>query len=239
MATHALKITPQSARYGRKAVWELPVRITHWATAASIVVLFVTGMYIAWPVFSSTGEPYANFQMGRFRQVHFAAGYTLLVSWSLRLCWFFLGNNYARSGVPMFWRASWWAALGEQVHEYLGKKRGAVRLGHSSLAGLSYVLFVGLLGAAQIVTGFALYGETNPGGFWDRACGWVIPLLGGSFRTHTWHHMFAWGFVVFVVLHLYIVIFDSVRYKNGLVSSMISGDKFYEEGDVDSDEWMG
>ena len=238
MATYPLKLTADTAKYGRKSVWEAPVRITHWVTAASIVVLFATGLYISHPIFTSNGEAYRNFQMGRFREVHFVAGYALLFSLLLRVYWFFAGNKYARSGVPLVWRRSWWKALREQMLEYLGKVRGAVRLGHNSLAGLSYFLFVGALGCAQIVTGFALYGETNPGGFWDTVFGWVIPLMGGSFRTHMWHHTFAWGFVVFVILHLYIILFDSVRYKNGLISSMISGDKFYEKGDLDSDDWV-
>lgn len=238
MATYPLKLTAGTAKYGRKSVWEAPVRITHWIMAASIVVLFITGLYISHPIFTSSGEAYHNFLMGRFRQVHFVAGYALLFSLLLRAYWFFVGNNYARSGFPFVWRGSWWKALGEQGLEYMGKVRGPVRLGHNSLAGLSYFLFIGILGCAQIATGFALYGETNPGGFWDTLFGWVIPLMGGSFRTHMWHHLFAWGFVIFVILHVYIILFDSVRYKNGLISSMISGDKFYEQGDLDSDDWV-
>lgn len=53
-----------------------------------------------------------------------------------------------------------------------------------------------------------------------------------------WHHLFAWGFVVFLIVHLYMIFFDSARYNNGLLSSMISGDKFYQEGDLDSDDWV-
>jgi hypothetical protein len=43
-----------------------------------------------------------------------------------------------------------------------------VHLGHNALAGLSYTIFVIGLGWLQILTGLALYSETNPGGFWDR-----------------------------------------------------------------------
>ena len=126
----------------------------------------------------------------------------------------------------------------EQIHEYLGVVRTPVRLGHAPLAGMAYVMVMGGLGALEIATGFALYGQTNPGGFWDRVFGWVIPLMGGSFRTQMWHHMFAWGFVAFVIVHLYLVIFDAFRYRNGLIGSMISGEKFYDEGDLDTDDWV-
>jgi len=238
MGMYPLTLTPKTATHGIRRVWEWPVRVTHWVTAAAIVTLFATGLYISSPVFTSNGEAFNHFVMGRFREIHFVAGYALLFSLLLRAYWFFAGNKYARSGFPLFWRASWWKTLVEQVHEYLGVVRAPVRLGHAPLAGLAYVIFVGGLGLLEILTGFAMYGETNKGGFWDTTCGWVIPLFGGSFRTHMWHHMFAWGFVVFIILHLYLVIFDVFRYRNGLMGSIISGDKFYQEGDLDTDDWV-
>jgi Ni/Fe-hydrogenase 1 B-type cytochrome subunit len=94
------------------------------------------------------------------------------------------------------------------------------------------------LGWCQILTGLALYSEDNPGGFWDKLVGWIIPLLGGSFRVHMWHHTLAWSFVVFAILHIYIVLFDSHQFRNGLITSIISGYKFYEEGDLDHDRWL-
>ena len=116
---------------------------------------------------------------------------------------------------------------------------GHIHLGHNALAGLAYTIFVIALGWAQIFTGLALYSETNPDGFWGWLTGWVIPLLGGSYNTHMWHHLFAWGFIVFAILHVYIVFYDGQRYRNGLVTSMISGVKFFKKGDVDDHEsWL-
>ena len=66
----------------------------------------------------------------------------------------------------------------------------------------------------------------------------MIPLLGGSFRVHMWHHLFAWGFLVFAILHVYIVLYDSVQFRNGLLTSMISGRKFYQKGDLDTETWL-
>ncbi len=232
---HPLELHPREAKLGHRYVWEFPVRLTHWVTAAAITVLFVTGLLIAWPIVSPVGEPYNNFLMGRMRQIHFVAGFALLFSFILRGYWFVAGNKYARSGMPKVWQAHWWKAVIEQAIEYMKVERGRAHLGHNSLAGLSYVFMVGGLGVFQIITGFALYGETNPGGFWDKLCGWSIPLLGGSFQTRMWHHFVAWFFVVFVVIHLYMTVFGSIRFKNGLVSSIVSGDKFYREGDIDYD----
>jgi Ni/Fe-hydrogenase 1 B-type cytochrome subunit len=239
MGTKPLHIDqlPQE-RYGRKYVWQLPVRLSHWINVFSLVVLFLTGLYITFPLLAPAGEPSQHFVMGRIRQIHFVAGQVFLASFLWRVYWFWMGNNYARSGFPFVWRAEWWRDLVRQALAYLHLQRGHVHLGHNALAGLLYTIFVIGLGWGQIFTGFALYSESNPGGFWDRLVGWIIPLLGGSFRVHMWHHLFAWGFLVFAVLHVYVILFDSHQYRNGLLSSIVSGFKFYEEGDLDHDSWV-
>jgi len=237
MATDAKAFWPPGF-YRRKYVWQLPVRLSHWINVLCISVLFLTGEYIVHPQLSPSGEPWRNFLMGRARQLHFTFAFIFLVSFLWRVYWFWMGNNYARSGFPFVWRRSWWEDLRAQARQYLRLDRGHVHLGHNALAGLSYTIFVIALGWAQILTGLALYSESSPGGFWDHAAGWIIPLLGGSFRTHMWHHLFSWGFLIFAVIHIYIVIYDSSQYNNGILSSIVSGHKYYEQGDLDHDRWL-
>ena len=169
--------------------------------------------------------------------MHFAFGFALVFGVAMRMYWFFVGNNYARSGFPFFWRVSWYKAVFQQVADYMHLERGHIHIGHNSLAGVSYAAFFAMCGF-EGVTGLALYGESNPGGFWDKLVGWITPVLGGAFRVHMWHHLVAWLIVVFVVFHLYIAIYDSILYKNGLVDSIIAGPKFYEPGDHDADKWI-
>ena len=240
MATtyRSLEIVPGESGYGRKYVWQAPVRLSHWVNAFAVAALFLTGLYIANPALAPNGEAYNHFVMGRVREIHFVAGYGLLFGFLLRIYCFYFGNNYSRSGFPFVWRKEWWADLGAQAMQYLRLERGHVHLGHNALAGLSYTFFVIFLGWCQILTGMALYSETNPGGFWDRLTGWVIPLLGGSYMVHLWHHTLAWSFVVFTIIHLYIVFFDSHQFRNGLITSIISGYKFYQKGDLDHDRWL-
>ncbi len=194
----AQAMTDHPERYFRREyVWQLPVRITHWVNAVCLTVLFLTGLYISHPLLAPNGEAARNFVMGRVRQFHFAAAMLFTVSFLLRMYWFWVGNNYARSGFPYVWRPQWWADLFRQGTDYLRLERGHVHLGHNSLGGAAYTLFVILLGWCQIFTGMALYSESNPGGILNHFFGWVLALLGGSFQTHMWHHFFAWGFVVF------------------------------------------
>lgn len=219
-----------SERYVRVYVWQWPIRIFHWVNALAITLLFLTGLFIADPFLTQSGEAYDVFVMARVRQVHFIAAYVFLIGFAWRAYWFFAGNRFARSGFPFVWRPSWWRALVRQAWDYARLDFGTVHLGHNALAGLSYVVFVAGLGLGQLLTGFALYGESNPGGFWDTLVGWVVPILGGSARTHMWHYLFAWGFLFFTILHLYIVFLDARQYRNGLLISMITGMKFQREG---------
>jgi Ni/Fe-hydrogenase 1 B-type cytochrome subunit len=222
----------------RHFVWEFPIRLSHWTNALAILVLFPTGLFIAFPQLEPSGEPFQHFVMGRFRQFHFIFGYVLLFGLLLRFYWFLMGNNYARSGFPFVWRKSWWKAVFEQVLDYMHPARGRAKLGHSSLAGASYVTFLSM-SMFETLTGFALYSESNPGGFFDRIAGWVIPLLGGSFRAHMWHHMVAWLIVVFVIVHIYIVLYDVHIYGGSLIEGIIAGPKYSEEGAPNHDgKWI-
>ncbi len=229
-----LRFVPGETRFGQRYVWDVPIRLTHWVTAFSVITLFATGMFISWPIVGpGTGEPANHFLMGRVRQVHFASAYALMFSFIVRGYWFIVGGRYARSGMPRFWDRRWWNGLRIQILEYMSVETGPAHVGHNALAGVSYVVMVGGLGMFQILTGFALYSQSNPGGFWDSLLGWVIPLCGGSFHTQMLHHLASWGFVIFFILHIYIVLFGAARYKNGLAGAMISGEKFFREGDLD------
>jgi Ni/Fe-hydrogenase 1 B-type cytochrome subunit len=224
--------------FRRKYVWQWPVRIFHWVNAICVAGLFVTGLYIARPFLVTAGEPVTHFAMGRFREVHFFFAFIFLVNFMWRIYWFYMGNNYARSGFPFVWRARWWKDLSRQVMDYLRFERGHVHLGHNALGGLAYTIFVIALGWAQIGTGLALYSESHPDGIVGKVAGWIIPILGGSMQVRMWHHLFAWGFVIFTILHVYIVFYDGQQYKNGLITAIVSGEKFYQEGDLDHDTWL-
>jgi len=215
-------------------VWQPAIRIFHWVAAACVTVLFVTGFMITHPMVNAgTG---GALSMGAIREVHFAAGYVFAVALVWRVFWFIRGNSFARSGFPCFWRGSWWRALIGQVREYLTYEFGAPPLGHNALAGLSYVAALFGLGAFQVVSGLALLGQSRPGGALDVLFGWTVPLLGGSFRTHMWHDLAAWGLCVFVIAHVYIVLLDAHQYRNGLIGAMFSGNKFQRLDDEEVED---
>ena len=100
-------------------------------------------------------------------------------------------------------------------------------IGHNAMAGFTYFLtFLAFL--FQTVTGFGLYAAMSPGWF-PHLFAWIVPLMGGDFAVRQWHHMFMWGFILFAIVHVYLVFYHDYVEGRGVLSSMAGGWKFIEE----------
>ena len=209
-------------------VWELPVRLVHWLLFFSILVLAVTGYYIAHPFISAPGPASAHFVMGSMRSVHLYASVVFTLSALVRVYWAFAGNAYARWSelIPVSrqrWQSFWQAAL---FYAFLSRK--AVHyLGHNALAGLTYagifaVYFV------MMATGFALYTVYASPGSPMQVFGFVIPLFGGLQVARLIHHIGMWVIIIFAVAHVYFPVLYSIIERSGVVDSIFSGYKFRE-----------
>ncbi|ETC14707.1 hypothetical protein CFSAN001697_12165 [Salmonella enterica subsp. enterica serovar Cerro str. CFSAN001697] len=73
-------------------IYEAPVRLWHWITALSIVVLAVTGYFIGRPLPSIQGEATFMFWMGWIRLIHFTTAYIFTVALLFRIYWACVGN---------------------------------------------------------------------------------------------------------------------------------------------------
>lgn len=211
--------------YKRSAyIWELPVRIYHWLNVALIPILMLTGLYIGKPPFTLSGEAYSIFLMGKMRIWHAWAAWIFIANFIVRFYWAFVGNKYA-------WFFPWGKGflddLWETVKYYLFlKKEHTIHVGHNALAMMSYFLFMWIGSVLIILTGLALQAEIHPGNLQDRLAGWLIPLLGQSFAVRSYHHLIAWFFVVFSIIHIYMAVRQDLLDDDGTVSSMINGHKF-------------
>ena len=67
--------------------------------------------------------------------------------------------------------------------------------------------------------------------FLPRMFAWAVPLLGGDFAVRQWHHMFLWFFVIFTLIHVYLVFYHDYVEGRATTSSMAGGWKF-ERTDV-------
>jgi Ni/Fe-hydrogenase 1 B-type cytochrome subunit len=223
----AHKVPPPSGEYHWVYLWEWPIRAMHWLAVACIVVLVVTGFYIGRPYFITSGEASAHYLMGWVRFLHFAAAGVLVATAIIRLYWMFAGNQFERWRALFPVRPSDWVNLWKQVKFYLmiRPEEAPQYLGHNPLQQLSYT---GLYGIAllQAVTGFAMYGQSRPEGFWYTLFGWVVPFLGGIQIVHFVHHILTWVFLIFIPIHIYLALRADMLERTGTISSIVSGGRF-------------
>lgn len=214
-------------------VWQFPIRFFHWINAAAIVILFVTGMYIGNPAFSPSGEATQNFIMGTVRYWHGITAYIFTANLLFRLYWFWAGNKYSKI---FFWRKEFWQDLIITIKYYLFFSRDhRPHLGHNPLAQLSYLLFIWIGSAIMIITGFAMRSGMDQSGIVGSLYSWVIPTFHNESSVRMLHHILAWGYVVFLLVHLYLVFRQDIIDKDGTVSSIVNGYKFQTTSDHHSE----
>jgi Ni/Fe-hydrogenase 1 B-type cytochrome subunit len=226
VATHptAASIVPEP-RF-RLYVWQLPIRLTHWVTAGCIVVLSLTGGYIADPFLIPPGGAV----MTTVRQVHLLAAFTLLGSGLVRVIWLLVGNRFARwsaffpttrqQAAEVFRQAAFYAFLRKEIPRILG---------HNQLAASAYVILWALL-LLETVTGFALDGllGSEPGA---TGFGWLIGVAGPQL-VRLVHHLSMWAILAISLFHIYSCVLVDHLERNGLLSSIFSGFKYVTQEEV-------
>jgi Ni/Fe-hydrogenase 1 B-type cytochrome subunit len=218
---------PAASQRVRVYVWQVPVRVTHWVIFASVMVLTVTGAYIADPFL----VPMEGSVMSTMRFWHMLAAWVFLAAGLARTYWLFAGNRFAR------WRA-FFPVTRAQLREvaaqtgwYLFLRRDAPKvLGHNQLAAGAY-LIVFFLFFIQTITGFALAGVdgSEP---WASLFGWVPAVFLGIQNVRLVHHLVMWAIIGFMIHHVYSALLVEHWEKNGLMSSIFTGYKFITRGEI-------
>ena len=114
-----------------------------------------------------------------------------------------------------------------QVDVFMTKKEAESAIGHNRLAGLTYfILFIAF--GVQCLTGFGLYAAMSDWWF-PNLFSWVAPMFGGDFMLRQIHHWAMWFFILFTVVHVYLVFYHDYVEGRGELSSMAGGWKFIEE----------
>ncbi len=208
-------------------VWERPVRIFHWVNALAIVVLMITGIYIGHPFItpSTNGDAYYSFTMGWVRDVHFFTAFIFTMNLIFRAYWTFKGNHYAKSQIL---QKDFWLGMVETIKGYLFIPNHKPHyIGHNPLAQLTYWLFIGLGSVIMVFTGYYMLFQPQPDTIYGKAFAWVPFIFGGSdFTVRSWHHLVAWAFMFFIVVHVYLSFREDWLDKNGTMSSIFTGYKF-------------
>jgi Ni/Fe-hydrogenase 1 B-type cytochrome subunit len=204
----------------RLYIWQVPVRITHWVTAGCIVLLSLTGAYIADPFLIPPG----GHVMTTIRLIHIVTALMFLVSGFVRTIYLLFGNRFVRwtafiptskfQATELFRQAAFYGFIRREIPKVLG---------HNQLAATAYLVLFALL-LVETVTGFALDGlmGAEPGA---TLFAWLRELAGAQLLRVV-HHLSMWAILAIALFHVYsCILVDNVE-QNGLLSSIVSGFKF-------------
>jgi Ni/Fe-hydrogenase 1 B-type cytochrome subunit len=220
----------ENAFIQRVYVWQLPVRLYHWVNAIAVLLLACTGYLIGHPFAIQSGtEAFDNYWFGTVRFIHFVSAFVFFFNFLGRIYWGFVGNKYAH------WR-NFIPTKKKQFEEMMDVLKVDVlqanikpleSIGHNSLAGLTYFIsFLAFL--FQCVTGFGMYDAMTTSQL-PHLFSWIVPYMGGDFAVRQWHHIMMWFFIIFSMIHVYLVFYHDYVEGRGVISSMAGGWKFVEK----------
>lgn len=206
-------------------------RALHWIRFVAIVALTITGFYIG-AVFVApavSGEPNL-FLNARMRMWHEIFGFVLVAITLFKIYYFFASKNKAER----LERGSFGDALSPKV--WINQLKYYLLIGkHPHLKGvynpLQFVAYAGLyiVFVLLCLTGLILYVHTYHEGLGGLLYGAMRPfevLMGGLANVRTIHHILMWVLIIFLPVHVYMVIFNSLKGKEGALDSILSGIKF-------------
>jgi Ni/Fe-hydrogenase 1 B-type cytochrome subunit len=216
----------------RVYVWEVPVRVTHWLIALSIVVLSVTGLYIGRPFMTVPGQAGQWFVMGWMKVIHFWAAIVFTCAVVARVIWMFTGNKYARwdKFVPVY-RTRLKGFMPTVAFYSFFRNMPPGYVGHNPVAGSAYALVFGLYFIA-IATGLAMWGASADVGSPLRWFASLAPLFGGLQITRWIHHAVMWLLLGFAVHHVYSAVLVASLEKNGTMDSIVAGYKWVSKHEL-------
>lgn len=213
----------------RNYEFSIGTRFAHWVRAFAIFVLIFTGLYIGYVFISPSvnAEP-TSFMGAKFRMVHQVAGFVLLGCFIFK-CYLFLFDKVSgkeRASLSDFISPKIWI---EQIKFYLFLGSHPHLKGvYNPLQFITYVFFYIVL-ALLILTGFILYANVYHEGFGGFIAGimkYFESLFGGLSVVRKLHHILMWVCIVFIPIHIYMAVFNSIKGKDGGVDSIIGGYKY-------------
>lgn len=215
----------------RKIEYEfsLGARWTHWIRAFCILALGITGLYIAYVFVSpeNSNKPIL-FLNAKFRMWHEIFGFVLICVTIFKTYLFVLDRQGVKERVaildvlnPVVWF--------KQIRYYLFLgKHPELKGAYNPLQFVGYVALYALV-FLTCITGLIMYVHVYHNGLGGFLYEYMRPLelmMGGLANVRQIHHLSTWGFILFVPVHIYMAIFNSIMSKEGAIDTMVSGYKF-------------
>ena len=207
-------------------------RWQHWIRALSIVVLIVTGFYIAVPFLTPAvnADP-TNFMQALVRTWHIIFGFVLISVIIFKSYLFIFGrkNSMERKAIkdvlnPMIWI--------KQIGYYLLISKHPKLSGvYNPIQFMAYVTLYAMV-FTLIITGLIMYVHDfhqGLGGFLYDPMKSIEVMMGGLANVRVIHHILTWGIMLFVLGHVYMAIYSAVFGKEGGMDAIFSGIKWHKK----------
>jgi len=208
--------------YYPEFVYSWANRVLHWIRAAVITALAITGFYIADPFLAPSNHD--DLVFAQWAAWHNIFGAILISAGVLRIYLFFFGKgheNELRSFQDVISLKSWVTQL--KSYFFVGelKKKGI----YGPLQFVTYIVIMLLVIVASL-TGLMLYANVYHLGFGALIAEPMAVLTswcGGLANVRLIHHITMWGFLIFIPIHIYLVIWSAIRHKHGALDVMFTG----------------
>lgn len=216
---------------GRDLEYSAAYRWQHWIRALSIVFLIASGFYLAVPAITpaATDEP-TNFMYALFRSWHIIIGFVFISAILLKSYLFIFAKKHANERaalVDVINPVVWVKQLGFYL---LITKHPKLKGVYNPMQFAAYVLFY-VMAFGLIVTGLILFVHVyheGLGAFLYEPMRSIEVMLGGLAMVREIHHMLMWGVILFILIHIYIAVYNAVFIKEGTIDAIISGIKWHK-----------
>ncbi|MBI5644119.1 MAG: cytochrome b/b6 domain-containing protein [Deltaproteobacteria bacterium] len=220
-------------KYRPIPVWSRNQRVIHWIIAFSVLLLIPLGAFL----FSSDFIGIPEESRDSIMDVHAAVGFVFAAGLFFRIIYLFTGPPASswRDVLPLRKEQ---IKLGVATGKYYlsgFKGKAPLYFSHNPLAGL-FDAIVFLFGLTQAISGLLIFffheeGEVN--GAVNHAHAATANGAGhGSDMALIIHAIGALVIIGFVISHFTALAIHDILERRGLVSSMISGNKFFDEEEV-------
>lgn len=202
------------------------LRVNHWVRVVTMLVLVVTGFYIADPFLVPfvSDEP-VNFMNALWRYWHLVFGFLLIATTLIKIYLFIFDRQSKNERVSFFDFISPRIWI-QQIKYYLligthPDGRGI----YNPLQFIAYFLIFVTLFLVSL-TGLILYMHVYHAGLGGVLYDILRPIevmMGGLANVREIHHITMWIFLLFIPIHIYMAVFNSVYGKSGAMDAIFSG----------------
>ena len=216
---------------GRDVEYSALYRWQHWVRAFSIIFLTASGFYLAVPFVTPVpaDEP-TNFMYSLFRTWHLIIGFVFIAAILVKSYLFLFAKKHANERaalIDVINPVIWVKQLGFYL---LISKHPKLKGVYNPMQFMAYVGFY-VMAFGLIITGLILFVHVyhdGLGAILYEPMRSLEVMLGGLAMVREIHHILMWGVILFVVVHIYIAVYNAIFIREGTIDAIISGVKWHK-----------